>query len=165
MREVSGGPQTWRSAAGQSLRSDGVPFSDPGPEATESRGITLTSEWDECVGGIVGWSSRGWAALALASATPDLPRLAIVALPFPDDLDSPPADGQAPSSAVDLDAVAAKTLLLFGSKDPQTGSKHGRSWQKRLSNARLETEPVGHHDLLIPMWSRVLSHLAPGRTR
>lgn len=144
---------------------DGVPFFDPGPEATGSRGITLTSEWDESVEGIVGWSSGGWAALALAAAKPDLPRLAIVALPFPDELDSPRPDGQDPSSTVDLDAVAAKTLLVFGSKDPQTGSKHGRSWQKRLSNARLEMVPGGDHDLLIPMWSRVLSHLAPGRTR
>lgn len=136
---------------------EGAPVFDPDPGTTEGRGVTLTSEWDENTMGIVGWSSGGWAALALAAENPAVSRLAILALPFPED------DTSSPS--VNFDAVTAKTLLLFGSKDPQTGSKHGRSWQKRLPNARLEMVPGGDHDLLVPMWSRVLSHLAPGRTR
>ena len=66
---------------------------------------------------------------------------------------------------VDLDAVKAKTLLLYGSADHQTGSSHGQRWQKRLPNARLEMVPGGGHELLVPMWPRVLSYLAPRRAR
>ena len=61
----------------------------------------------------------------------------------------------------ELSEVTAKTLLLFGAKDPATGSKHGRWWQQRLPDARLEMNPQGGGDLLGPMWKRVLSHLAP----
>ncbi len=130
-------------------------FSDPDPEQTEKRGVRLVTEWEGDVLGVVGWSSAGWDALALAAANPDLSRLAVLSTPFEEDEDA----------AVDLDLVQAKTLLLFGSKDPQTGSKHGRSWQKRLSNARLEMVPGAEHDLLDQMWGRVLSYLAPTRGR
>lgn len=65
---------------------------------------------------------------------------------------------------MDLDAATAKTLLLYGSADSQTDSAHGRRWQRRLPNARLEMVPGGGHELLVPMWARVLSHLAPRRT-
>lgn len=59
--------------------------------------------------------------------------------------------------------VAAKTLLLYGSADPVAGGAHGRWWQGRLPDARLEMVPGAGHLLVIPMWKRVLSHLAPGR--
>jgi pimeloyl-ACP methyl ester carboxylesterase len=61
------------------------------------------------------------------------------------------------------DAVRAKTLLLYGSRDPLAGPRHGRWWQSRLPDARLEVAPGAGHLLVIPMWARVLSHAAPGR--
>jgi pimeloyl-ACP methyl ester carboxylesterase len=57
--------------------------------------------------------------------------------------------------------VQAKTLCLYGSQDPATGSRHGTWWQKNLPNARLEMVPGAGHLLVIPMWHRVLSFLAP----
>jgi hypothetical protein len=62
------------------------------------------------------------------------------------------------------DAVQAKTLLLYGSRDPLAGPQHGRWWHSRLPDAHLEVAPEAGHLLVIPMWSRVLSHVAPGRT-
>lgn len=65
----------------------------------------------------------------------------------------------------EFDAIEAKTLLLYGSKDPVAGSRHGTWWQKRLPNGRLEVVPGAGHLLVLPMWHRVLSHLAPGAKR
>jgi len=62
-------------------------------------------------------------------------------------------------------AVQAKTLLLYGSRDPVAGPKHGKWWQKNLPNARLEVVPDAGHLLIVPMWHRVLSHLAPNINR
>lgn len=59
----------------------------------------------------------------------------------------------------------AKTLLLYGAKDPVAGSRHGRWWQKQLPNARLEMVPDGGHLLVLRVWERALSHLAPGARR
>lgn len=59
--------------------------------------------------------------------------------------------------------VAAKTLLLYGQADPMVGQKHGRWWQKAIPDARLEIAPGLGHLLVIPMWKRVLSFLAPGK--
>jgi pimeloyl-ACP methyl ester carboxylesterase len=61
--------------------------------------------------------------------------------------------------------VQAKTLLLYGSRDPIAPPPHGRWWQKQLPNARLEVVPDGGHLLIVPMWQRVLSHLAPNTKR
>jgi hypothetical protein len=61
------------------------------------------------------------------------------------------------------EAVQAKTLLLYGSRDPLVDPRHGRWWQSRLPDARLEVAPEAGHLLLVPMWARVLSHLAPSR--
>lgn len=133
---------------------DSVAFADPDPEQTERRGVRLVTEWDDAVLGVVGWSGGGWDALALAAEHRELPRLVIVSTPFSDDDEGP---------AVDLSAVEAKTLLIFGSADPLTGHRHGASWQKRLPNARLEMVPGGDHDLLEQKWGRVLAHLAPRR--
>jgi pimeloyl-ACP methyl ester carboxylesterase len=63
------------------------------------------------------------------------------------------------------EAVQARTLLLYGSRDPLAGPRHGRWWQERLPDARLEVAPGAGHLLLIPMWPRALSHLAPARER
>lgn len=63
------------------------------------------------------------------------------------------------------EAVQAKTLLLYGSRDPVAASRHGSWWQKQLPNARLEVVPGAGHLLILPMWQRVLSHLAPGAKR
>jgi pimeloyl-ACP methyl ester carboxylesterase len=62
-------------------------------------------------------------------------------------------------------AVQAKTLLLYGSKDPIAASRHGSWWQKHLPNARLEVVPGAGHLLILSMWARALSHLAPGSKR
>jgi pimeloyl-ACP methyl ester carboxylesterase len=58
------------------------------------------------------------------------------------------------------EAVHAKTLLLYGSRDPLADPRHGRWWESRLPDATLEVVPAGHL-LVVPMWARVLSHLAP----
>lgn len=135
---------------------DGAAPFDPDPAATTKRGLNVVSEWDDSVIGIVGWSDGGLAALRSAISHPEVERLALVSTPYPDVL---------PADVTELDSVVAKTLLLFGSLDPATGSRHGRAWKKHLANARLEMVPKGGHDLLVPMWGRVLSHLAPGRSR
>jgi pimeloyl-ACP methyl ester carboxylesterase len=59
--------------------------------------------------------------------------------------------------------VAAKVLLLYGSADQVAGPAHGRWWQRELPNARLETVPGAGHLLVVPMWRRILSYLAPSR--
>jgi pimeloyl-ACP methyl ester carboxylesterase len=134
----------------------GMALFDPEPEQTAKRDVRLIEALDGNSAGVVGWSSGGWAALAVAAQQPDLvERLVLVSTPFPDD----EPDG------VDLDDVRAKTLLLFGSGDPQTGSRHGRRWQRRLPNARLEMVPGAGNELFVPMWSRILFHLAPRTTR
>lgn len=134
---------------------DRMTLFDPGPTLTEQRQVRLVDRWDDTVVGVAGWSTGGLAALGEAADHPELERLALISTPF---VEQDLAD-------VPIEAVAAKTLLLFGSDDPRTGSRHGRSWKKRLATARLEMVPEGGHDLLVPMWSRVLSHLTPGRAR
>lgn len=57
--------------------------------------------------------------------------------------------------------VTAKTLLLYGGKDP-IGGKHASWWKKHLPDARIEMVPDAGHLLVIPVWKRALSHLAPG---
>jgi pimeloyl-ACP methyl ester carboxylesterase len=57
--------------------------------------------------------------------------------------------------------VQAKVLCLYGSRDPIAGSRHGNWWQKNLPNARLEMVPGIGHLLMLSMWPRVLSFLAP----
>ncbi|MGI9528118.1 MAG: dienelactone hydrolase family protein [Acidimicrobiia bacterium] len=133
---------------------DGMDLFDPDPDETAKRDVRLVAEWDTDTKGVVGWSAGGWDALQLAVTHADLPRLAIVSLPFPDDM---PSD-------FDPAAIQAKTLLVYGSADPLTGNRHGTHWQKTLPNARLEMRPGGGHDLLVPAWKRILAFLAPRRT-
>jgi pimeloyl-ACP methyl ester carboxylesterase len=61
------------------------------------------------------------------------------------------------------ESVEAETLLLYGSQDALAGPHHGQWWRERLPDARLEVEPRAGHLLVIPTWSRALSHLAPAR--
>jgi pimeloyl-ACP methyl ester carboxylesterase len=60
-------------------------------------------------------------------------------------------------------AVHAKTLLLYGSRDPIAGPRHGQWWVRELPDAHLEVAPGRGHLLVLSAWSRVLSHVAPGR--
>jgi pimeloyl-ACP methyl ester carboxylesterase len=60
--------------------------------------------------------------------------------------------------------VRAKTLLLHGSKDPVAASKHASWWKARLPDSRIEMSPGAGHLLVVPLWKRALSHLAPGRS-
>jgi pimeloyl-ACP methyl ester carboxylesterase len=133
----------------------GTPFADPGPELTMARDVDLVAAPDEQTRGVVGWSSGGWDALAYATDHPELERLVIVSLPYPDD----------DVFEVDPETIADRTLLLYGNADPSTGSRHATSWQKCLPNARLEMVPGGGHDLLEPMWHRTLAFVAPRRKR
>jgi hypothetical protein len=158
---------------------------DPGPELTWARGVTLLAADAAGAGppddrppddappddappddgppddgppddglpdgpvAVVGWSVAGLDALAFAARNAHVvDRVALIATPIPGD------DRPAPS-------IPAKTLLLFGDKDPLTGSRHGTWWQRALPDARLEMQPGGGHDLLVPTWKRVLSHCAP----
>lgn len=133
---------------------------DPDPELTWARGVTLLA--DDGAGaepdhagpvGVVGTSIAGLDALAFAARHPGLvDRVVLVSTPIPDD---------DRALGVELSQITAKTLLLFGAKDPLTGSRHGTWWQRRLPNARLEMSPDGGHELLVPGWKRTLSHLAP----
>ena len=61
------------------------------------------------------------------------------------------------------EAVDAKTLLLYGSRDPLAGPAHARWWQERLPNARLEVAHDAGHLVVISTWTRALSHLTPER--
>jgi pimeloyl-ACP methyl ester carboxylesterase len=63
----------------------------------------------------------------------------------------------------DPSAVLARTLLLYGSRDPVAGPGHGRWWEARLPYAQLEVAPGAGHLLIVSAWSRILSHVAPGR--
>ncbi len=64
----------------------------------------------------------------------------------------------------EISKVRAKTLLLYGGAD-QIGSRHAAWYKSKLSDARIEMVPGAGHLLIVPMWQRVLSHLAPGATR
>jgi pimeloyl-ACP methyl ester carboxylesterase len=61
--------------------------------------------------------------------------------------------------------VDAETLLVYGARDPLADARHGNWWRSRLPNARLEVVPGAGHLVVIPKWARVLSHLAPNRSR
>ncbi len=132
----------------------GTSVGDPDPAETQRRGVRLARDVDAATIGIVGWSTAGLDALAVAAANPGVPRLVLVAVPYEPDM-----------LEFDLARVTAKTLLLFGAQDPATGSRHGRSWQKALPNARLELVPDGGHDLVGRMWARILAHVAPRAQR
>ena len=127
------------------------PFFDPMPDETAKRDVELAAEWDGTPAGVVGWAEGGWAALTLAAKHKQLvDRLVLVSAPTP---------GTEPKS-IDLDAIQAKTLLLYGMRDDAVSNADRNWWRDRL-NARFEMVPNGGHDILAQTWRRILAHLAP----
>jgi pimeloyl-ACP methyl ester carboxylesterase len=131
------------------------PFFDPRPDETSRRDVELAADWDGAPAGVVGWAAGGWAALALAAEHNRLvDRLVLV---------SAPAPGTEPE-AIDLDAIQAKTLLLYGMRDDAVSSTDRNWWRDRLSG-RFEMVPNGGRDVLAQTWPRTLAHLAPHTLR
>ena len=130
---------------------------DPDPEETSRRKIELRSATP--VGqkfALVGWRHAGLAAAALAAANPSrVDRLVLCGVPTPVDgvLDFDPGD------------IGAKTLLLFGQKDPAAPARHARWWKDRIRDSRVEMVPGAGSEIISTMWGRVLSHAAPGTLR
>lgn len=60
-------------------------------------------------------------------------------------------------------AVGAKTLLLYGSRDPYAANRHATWWQRRLPQARIEMVPGAGPLAIVRSWKRALSHLTPRR--
>jgi pimeloyl-ACP methyl ester carboxylesterase len=108
---------------------------------------------DDAQAGVVGFAEGGWAALRLAAEHGDLvDRLVLVSTPVPASPDAVPQ------------TVAAKTLLVYGSKDPAGGHRQAVWWKERLGG-RIEMVPGAGRDILADVWPRVLSHLAPRSLR
>ena len=129
---------------------------DPDPEATQARDVTLLVAAPENGGPypVVGWGDGGLAALELAARRPDLVgRLVVVATPM------------AEPAGFEIGAVAAKTLLLYGAKDETAGPRHGKWWKQRIPDSRYEQVPGDGPLLIGAVWKRALSHLAPGGLR
>jgi pimeloyl-ACP methyl ester carboxylesterase len=61
--------------------------------------------------------------------------------------------------------VPAKVLVLSGAADPVAGPRHGTWYQRHLPDARYEQSPGHGHLLVVPVWKRTLSHLAPHHRR
>ena len=59
--------------------------------------------------------------------------------------------------------VRQKSLLIYGAQDKLAGARHGRWWKEHLPDARLEMVPDGGHLVVVPMWKRFMSFLAPSR--
>ena len=128
---------------------DAQPATDPDPDETAKRDVELATEWDATSTAVVGVGEGGWKAVELAAARGALvERLVLVS--------TPPLDDAEP------EAVSAKTLLLYGSRDG--GQKRATWWKDRLGG-RIEMVPGAGDDILERVWSRVLSHVAPGALR
>jgi pimeloyl-ACP methyl ester carboxylesterase len=189
--------------------------------AADDLAAVLRERGDRPVG-VVGWSSGGRVAMALAARHPELvDRVAVVATPAPDEfvpwlapelraqLDqmrlmvpgdaykklSVPQDGPAVMRLLgatgDLSLmfdsayaqgpigmladtagvllrpwgfepseVRAKTLLVYGSDDRLVATRHGKWWRKQLPDARYEEVRDAGHLVVVPMWRRILAHLA-----
>ena len=128
-----------------------LPPGDPGPAETARRDVELVDAWRPGVNGVAGWSTHGWDALRLAADHPEIERLVLLA--------TPPLDAEVPE-------VTAKVLLLYGTVDERTGAKVARWWKEQLGGTpRIEMSPARGHDLLEPLWPRVLSFLAPRTLR
>ncbi len=61
--------------------------------------------------------------------------------------------------------VRAETLLLYGEVDPVADGRHAAWWQQALPDAHVETVPGAGHAVIVPMWHRVLTHVAPNSLR
>lgn len=86
-------------------------------------------------------------------------RLALVAVPAP----AEPLDRD--DLAEVMASVPAKTLILNGQKDEAAGNAAATWFRDNLASARVEMLPGVTRVSLADVWARVLSHLAPGRTR
>jgi len=128
-----------------------LPSGDPDPIETARRNVELLASWEPGVVAVAGSSDAGWDAVRLAAEHPDVERLVLIATPM--------------RNGADVPAIAAKTLVLFGTDDERTGSKAARWWKQQIPHARLEMCPGQGHDLLATRWARVLSHLAPRTLR
>jgi pimeloyl-ACP methyl ester carboxylesterase len=128
-----------------------LPRGDPDHSETARRDVELLAGWEKGVVGVAGWSDHGWEAVRIAAEHPEVERLVLLATPVDEDADVP--------------VIAAKTLLLFGTADERTGSRAASWWKKQIPHARIEMSPGRGHDLLLPLWPRVLQHLAPGTLR
>ena len=67
----------------------------------------------------------------------------------------------------ELDAVRARTLLVYGAKDVAVPSAHGRWYRKHLPNAapHLTVVPRAGHMVIAPAWERILQHVDPQHGR
>lgn len=133
----------------------GAEYADPDRDLTTSRDVELLARWDGRPAGVVGWSDGGLAAVSIAIEQGDaVDRLVLIASPAPGG--SPPPG---------IERLTAKTLLLFGSADQQTGYRVASWWKQSITNSRIEMVPGGGHDILERVWPRVLAHLAPRAPR
>jgi pimeloyl-ACP methyl ester carboxylesterase len=129
---------------------EGASRVDPAPEETAKRDVALAFAWEGSAAGLVGHAEGGIEALELAAEHGELvERLVLVSTPVPES-DAP------------LPAVAAKVLLLFGSRD---GGSARATWWKEALGGRIEMVPGEGADILERVWPRVLSHVAPGALR
>ena len=131
---------------------DGVTPHDPEPAETTRRDVELVHGWDESAGGVIGFGRGGWRAVELAATRrTTVERLVLVSTP-------PLEADQAPG----LEAVDAKTLLLYGSRD---GGRRQATWWKEHLGGRIEMVPGEGREILGRVWARALSHVAPGTIR
>jgi pimeloyl-ACP methyl ester carboxylesterase len=134
---------------------DGDRF-DPDPQETMRRGVELGRAAGNGPFAAVGWRVEGLAAAHLAATMPSrVDRLVLCCVPAPTDVDP----------GFDPRDITAKTLLLFGQKDPDAPAKHARWWKDRIQSARVEMVPDAGSDIIEALWKRTLSHAAPKAPR
>lgn len=63
----------------------------------------------------------------------------------------------------EFDEVRAPVLLVYGAKDREASSAHGRWYRRALRNAqpRLTVVPRAGHLVVAPAWRRILEHVDP----
>ena len=125
---------------------------DPSPDETSRRDVELVHGWDMSATGVIGFAEGGWRAVEHAAEHRALiERLVLVS--------TPPLEAE---GALELDAVGAKTLLLYGSRD---GGQRQATWWKERLGGRIEMVPREGSEILASVWTRALSHAAPGTIR
>lgn len=63
----------------------------------------------------------------------------------------------------EADQVTAKTLLIYGNRDPLAANRHAQWWHSHLPTSRVEMAPGAGSLALLGLWKRALSHLTPRR--
>jgi len=105
--------------------------------------------WDGSATAVVAVGEGGWSAVELAARHGDaVGRLVLVSTP--------------PLEQAEPEAVSAKTLPLYGSRD---GGQMRATWWKERLGGRIEMVPGAGDDILERVWPRVLSHVASGSLR